>query len=481
MAMALAALFGAVIYAAHADILFTRHFWLDEYLTSLIVRDPSVTHAIAAVRGGVDTNPPVYHLLLRAFYAIVGGRPEVTFRAFAVLCTGVALVATYALLRRSFAVAPAVLAVLALAGHRLVLKESFEARFYAPLLAATACFALVFCQGGTRQVRGWGRDVLVALAAALVCTLHYFGVIALASVVAGEWLISGSSRAFLRRLLPVAAGPVALLATVPFLLGQRQGLTVPTWMPAVTTDGIVTFIESVFYALPLVVVLLAWCASQFFRRDGAPTNAPPPPPSPRLAPVAGLAALAAVPLVVLVFSLLAQPSLAPKYAIPAVLALAPITAALAAPLRPAAAGAVGVVLALLLFFNVSSLTDASYNRHELARQRAQLVRSAGHARPVVTTSRDGAYMLHHVAPDLAARVKLLDIRPFNHTPDDRLYRYEMDMAAKVRRFYPVVPVIDVAALRALGPFHFEGSSEELAWLSQRVPLRPAGPGLWEVQ
>jgi len=79
------AVFGvAMVYLTDSTIMFTRRFWLDEYLTSLIVRDPSISHSIAAVKSGVDTNPPTYHLLLRAFYAVVvvscGGPPTAVRR-----------------------------------------------------------------------------------------------------------------------------------------------------------------------------------------------------------------------------------------------------------------------------------------------------------------------------------------------------------------------------------------------------------------
>src|SRR5687768_11489670 len=54
-----------LVRTADAEVLFFRHFWLDEYLTSLVALDRSTLHAIKAVADGVDTNPPVYHMLVR--------------------------------------------------------------------------------------------------------------------------------------------------------------------------------------------------------------------------------------------------------------------------------------------------------------------------------------------------------------------------------------------------------------------------------
>jgi hypothetical protein len=220
------AFFSLLVTCANAQILFTRRFWLDEYLTCLIVTDPSITHALAAVKDGVDTNPPVYHMLLRAFWKIIGGHPERTFRLFSGLCVCGALITTYALLRRSFRALPAIVAILAMTCSPLLVKQACEARFYGALLFAAVGFAFFYCADpNVRRPRL--RLAMIAITAILTCTIHYFGVFALAGVMLGDWLVRPLDR---RRLLAAGAGVVALVALLPMAASQKRGLLVPTWI-----------------------------------------------------------------------------------------------------------------------------------------------------------------------------------------------------------------------------------------------------------
>jgi len=52
------AIFLAQIFATRSRNLFTHPIWLDETLTWTIANDPSFSHAMSAVRSGVETNPP---------------------------------------------------------------------------------------------------------------------------------------------------------------------------------------------------------------------------------------------------------------------------------------------------------------------------------------------------------------------------------------------------------------------------------------
>jgi hypothetical protein len=90
LAGALAALAGAQLLIAGAGSLFARHFWLDEIFTHTLVADPSLAHSMRALADGVETHPPAFYLLLRAF-AVVAGTGEAALRAFVFLSTLVAL------------------------------------------------------------------------------------------------------------------------------------------------------------------------------------------------------------------------------------------------------------------------------------------------------------------------------------------------------------------------------------------------------
>src|SRR4051794_21359055 len=133
---ALAALLTLQLVLTDSLSLFRSHFWLDELFTFAIVSDPQLPHAMQALAGGVDTNPPCFHLLLRAFCGLVGGEPETAFRAFALLSMSLALVGIYLILREVFPPLAALAGVLAVWCHPLILRHAFEARSYGPLLAA---------------------------------------------------------------------------------------------------------------------------------------------------------------------------------------------------------------------------------------------------------------------------------------------------------------------------------------------------------
>ena len=200
-------------------ILFERYLFVDEMWAKFLESDPSIWHSLVTLKHSADQTPPLYHLLARAFWRLWGGSPETAFRVLSFLTMWLALVLTYAVLRRSFAILPALVAVLALWSYRPIVMYAFFARPYALLLASTAGFCLIY--GEERTDGLWAA--LTAVAAALVCSSHYFGIFGLASIVFVDIITRPAtpSRMF-RRLLPVAAGPISLLLLVPFIRGTTS-------------------------------------------------------------------------------------------------------------------------------------------------------------------------------------------------------------------------------------------------------------------
>src|SRR3954454_2405082 len=86
-----------LLIAGLRDVL-SHPLWLDECLTQLLATDASFPHALAAIRGGVETNPPTLYLILWPLAHIVGG--DVVFlRTFAAIAMLLALVGIYAICR----------------------------------------------------------------------------------------------------------------------------------------------------------------------------------------------------------------------------------------------------------------------------------------------------------------------------------------------------------------------------------------------
>jgi len=183
--------------------------WIDELLTKLIESKPSIWQSLVALQRSGDFTPPTYHLLARASWGLLGGSAESAFRTLSFVSIWAALVLTYALMRRSFTVVPALVTVLAFWSNPPAIQYAFYARSYAPLIAATAGFCLIYGQ----DKKGPLAIAFTATLAALICTLHYFGIFALASVVLGDTLARHEPLpAMIRRWAPVTAGPIALVA-----------------------------------------------------------------------------------------------------------------------------------------------------------------------------------------------------------------------------------------------------------------------------
>src|ERR1035437_5043794 len=203
-------------------ILFGRYLWIDELWTKLIASEPSVWQSLVALKHSGDPTPPVYHLLARASWGLVGGSGETAFRTLAFVSMWVALVLIYALLRRTFAVLPALVAVLAFWSSPPIIEYAFFARPYAPLLAAIAGFCLIY-----------GADKKGPAATALTA----------------------------------AAGPIAVAACWPFVHAWNTGQTVFSYLPP---QSLGSAVRDVFLswggALEATVILaFAWSISSLAR------------------------------------------------------------------------------------------------------------------------------------------------------------------------------------------------------------------------
>ena len=77
VATALLSVIALQLVVARPDHLLTRPPWLDECMTSMLVNDPSFRHVIAAVRGGVENNPPAFYACFCGLQVCVVGSQDV--------------------------------------------------------------------------------------------------------------------------------------------------------------------------------------------------------------------------------------------------------------------------------------------------------------------------------------------------------------------------------------------------------------------
>jgi hypothetical protein len=450
---------------------FERNFWVDELSTFAIVTDPDLGHGLRALADHVDGNPPTLHLLLRAFTALTCGASEETVRAFAFLSVVVALLGIYAALRQAFSGPTAFTAVLAIWCHPLVIHHAFEGRFYGPWLAAAVWFAYLLSRSPSSGRKGlW--NVLLAASAVLLCTIHYFGIFSFALITGFEFLFHCPVKRFTRtNLAAIALGPLALLACMPFYLGQEAALTVPTWLDPPSVEGVIEFGGDVLFPRYLAGILLVpWLF--FLLQARGPDPRPEPRPS-QAAALAGMSGLVLLPVVLIVFSLAIQPVLLGRYAIPAVAALAPAVGFLVA--RTSRVWAVGLCLFFVLVGTRTLMTECvNYQDEEQKTQELiSAIRNQTGTAPVAFESSHELSVVCRYAPDLADRCYFLDFERGQIGLVDNRRIILRDLSRKVAENYGKPALISWDALRHL-PKHYvvldtDGYQERIARAGELYP------------
>jgi uncharacterized membrane protein len=427
--LGLGTLVGAELWASNSLSLLNRHFWFDEILTYQLVADPDLGHSLRALANGGDNNPPALQLLLRGFTGLVGNAGETTLRLFALSSMLVASGGIYACLRLSFTPLVSAAAVLALWCHPLVVFHAFDARFYGPWLAAIAWFAFLLVHSREQPKSLWSA-LGIALTAALVCTIHYFGIFTWAIVLGTETVARrrlGLPRA--RIAVAAAAGPLALAACLPIFLGQRSASPVVTWMPDTTWKSAMGMLEEVLLPHWLAaLVIVAWLAVLL----GASR-----PVSISASAQAPLTSLLLLPFILIAFSLALQPATLPRYSMTAVAGLAPVAAYLLA--RVPVKGIVVVCLlsaaagAWALHARATVWQEEDAYHHYLI----GAIRRLDEREPVYFESPTKMQVVCQYAPDLAPRIFLLDFEDgeIGNVPHDRILM--RDLARRRSGYYPI--------------------------------------------
>lgn len=426
---------------------FQRSFWLDEIHTQLVIEDPSLTHAMSALAHGVDYNPPTYYLLAKGV-SHLGISPEIAQRGFSFLCILICSACVYLLLRDRCTLVTATASTLLIWSLNVVQTQAFEARFYAPWLAAAGLFGLCLQRCAQSSSIGWRLGLGVS--SLLMCSIHYFGIISLGLMVAG--LITQNYRTRdgrLSDLLWVAPGPLALgLCVVYFYRGQRSALSISTWVPALSWTTIQEFANEALPTWAIGISLLAWCGTWLANqgqqvvnpRNGASeaddTTADASNPR-QLLPAAS--ALALMPVCLIVFSLVLQPVLIARYATVGTIGFAIVIAALLRRCPPWVSAALGIWLFATGF---QSLKEQYHYWQRMETRHEEIIarlRRLDPDVPLIFESRHAMYPVTRYAPDLAPRIHFLalsneNLRDFDSATPFRIV--ERDVATRIAEFYP---------------------------------------------
>jgi hypothetical protein len=475
-AACLLVLLGVEAALSHPAILFGRYLWFDELQIKLIASQPGIWHSIVAVAHAGDETPPTYYLLARAAWwvaGLLGASGETAFRALAFAAMWIALVLTYAVLRRSFSPLPALLGMLALWACPLTVKYAFFARSYAILMASAAAFCLAY---GVDRVRR-SSAVAIALTAMLVCGFHYFGIFAFALIVVGDAVTSRESwQMRLKRLAPAAAGPLAWIAMLPIFRAQIAGYQQRTFLWPLTGEFARAVIFSMFRVPVLIILaLLAACLlaglpaarsrKSSHRWFAARSRL-------NLQPVMGMLALLLIPITILLISML-ENHFVDRYMITALLGLTPIVALIASrlsrPIQLAAAAAMIVLGAMAVRDAGAGWARWQAHQDDMLEECTAM---ASDGFPVVVLTSLEAYPLYEYAPQLRDKLYFVDLLP-SHRSD--LSPGTLNDATCFRKWQSVVPgaprLVTMDELAQIGNFHVVFKTEWPLMKNGFLPFR----------
>jgi hypothetical protein len=475
-ALILAAVVAGQFLLVDGAAVLSRHLWLDEVHTALIAGDASTTHALQALADGADTNPPTLFLILRWSSRAAGGLSPATMRGFSLGWMALALLGTYVALRRSVGPLAAAAGVLVMWNTPLVLRHAVEARFYAPLLASTAWFCLAVSL--MRDRRTWTRAFLLAVTSLLMCTMHYFGIFAwccvVVAVLATDWRSIGRR---MGELTPALAGPAGLAACVPLLIAQRRALGATTWLPDVNARLLFEYARDLMPWWPALLLLMAVLVGAALLKSRR---------SPSVTAWRGLLPLLAcggVPIIVLCFSMLAQPALLARYGIAFELSVAAIAAALAARLarlwRIALCAALLASSTILSWRTAQAMVGPGGDDEQIVRLIEDLRRTQPD-RAILFDMRQQHYAVVYAAPDLAERCWFIGLGA-DGPGAPPIASYERRIAAAVARHYPAYQVCDVESLVRGGPYYLVTTAPASDVVQRlRTPARGYAPMVYEL-
>jgi hypothetical protein len=396
------------IWLANASDLLSRHLWHDEILSETLATDPDLGRSMQALAAGVETHPPTYYLLLRAWTLVMGRTDEWSMRSLSLLATIAALTGLYVYMRRAFSIPACIPALIVVWSGSLIMGQAFEARMYAVWLAAIVWFA-VFLSWCDRDATFLTR-LLVAVCAIVVCTVHYFGIVPLVLVASFEFWRRSPGPGRWTGFTAASSGLLALAACLPFLIGQRRGISESTWVPVASLESTGTFLTDVLLPRELVIVMVVggWLA-YLLRRDGLSSLT-----HDRVITQAGLSSLLLMPVALVLFSYAIMSVQIPRYAIPAILALGPLAAYQTARMPSWCTVLLSALLFGLSCAHLHNLANEARHNDERSDRLIARIRRLPVDRPVLFRRAVQLYPILRYAPDLADRCLYADFESAHH-------------------------------------------------------------------
>lgn len=427
----------SLILGVPVDYCFTKPFWLDEFHTLALIKEDNVGQLLSKLSQGADFNPPALHLALWSLAKVTQLPDELLLRTFSSTVGVIGIVAAYFLLRIRFSWLVSFVAVIGMwSSQPLLLREMFDGRFYSFWYAAIA----VFCLSLNESAKGVWQFICVAALAALGCSIHYFGIIALGLIAVCELCVNfGDTRKRWLVAVALVAGTITLIALLPTYSGQRAALPVPTWVKPPTLHDSVKYINDFVLSYAFAFPVLAYAVQRLV--GGAPTvNCYD------FKTYAGVCGLILMPLVLTIFSYAIQPAQIDRYSIPAILAYAPLIALITNRLKMPTLTVLGLLFWVVGLINATEVFRIRPNYHEVT----YLAKMSTVDRPLIVHSRHIAYPLVRYAEIDPHIVRISYLFRGDLT---RFENLEQTVARHMAKLFELPNTIDVVELESLDEFY----------------------------
>jgi len=312
-----------------------KPFWHDEIYTVLLVRLPSLRAHWGALRDGVDFAPPLNGFATRAVRTVAGTGP-VAARVPAMIGFWVMALAVYTTVRRR-GNATLALAAAFVPFFTAAYRYSYEARPYGLMMALAALAWLAWAEAARGRRRALYLPMLgITLTAGL--WNHYFAALVYAPIAAGELVRAIRSRRIdMSVWIVVIASLVLATATLYPLLRLSAAQTQHFWVRPSAADvgdtyqflfGTLagSFTWTILVMAALLVAAWRWPAARDPELEPIPVHE-----------IAAALVAVLLPVLGVVLALFVTGAFVPRYAMPAVAAVAvvlPLTIALLARRAP---------------------------------------------------------------------------------------------------------------------------------------------------
>lgn len=228
-----------------------QSIWFDEAYSILLAKQ-SVSQLLSLT--AVDTHPPLYYLLLKA-WAGVFGWSELALRSLSLVAFGGAVAVGALLVKRMFGARIALVALGIMIVSPFLLRYGFEIRMYtlASLIGIVATYVLVLAVETKVSATRWRLYILYALlVAAGMYTLYYMAMLWLAHVAWLVWREWGNGRpvrsvAQVPWLVAYGAAAVLFVPWLPTLMQQMRGGALTSVAQPMTLDNLMSIVS--FYTV----------------------------------------------------------------------------------------------------------------------------------------------------------------------------------------------------------------------------------------